>query len=122
MLAQSMGDNTTAVLNFVPRLDRAWLAGNYRELMRSLYAPENYYHRIRQFLAEWQPQGPSMKLAFPDLRAFALSLWELGLRRRGRRAFWRLFFATLLTRPRKFPAAMELAILGHHFRIVADKL
>ncbi|HET9652280.1 MAG TPA: DUF4070 domain-containing protein [Usitatibacter sp.] len=122
MLAQSVGDNTAAVLNFVPKLDRAWLAGNYRELMRSLYAPENYYRRIREFLAVWQPRGPRMGMDFADLRAFLLSLWELGLRHRGRAAFWRLFWATLLVRPRKFRAAMELAILGHHFRTVANRL
>jgi radical SAM superfamily enzyme YgiQ (UPF0313 family) len=122
MLAQSVGDNTTAVLNFVPKLDRAWLAENYRELMRSLYAPDNYYRRIREFLAVWQPRGPSLRMDAGDLRAFALSLWELGLRRRGRRAFWRLFWRTLIVEPRKFRAAMELAILGHHFRTVAEKL
>ncbi|HET9579441.1 MAG TPA: DUF4070 domain-containing protein [Usitatibacter sp.] len=122
MLAQSVGDNTAAVLNFVPRLDRAWLARNYRELMRSLYAPENYYRRIREFLAVWQPRGPSMRMDFADVRAFLLSLWELGVRHRGQVAFWRLFWATLIVRPRKFRAAMELAILGHHFRIVANRL
>lgn len=122
MLAQSVGDNTAAVLNFVPKLDREWLARNYRELMRSLYAPENYYRRIREFLATWQPRGPGMGVDAADLRAFLISLWELGLRRRGRLAFWSLFWSTLLVRPRKFHVAMELAILGHHFRTVANRL
>ena len=58
----------------------------------------------------------------PASRADARRNRELGLRTRGRRAFWRLFWVTLVARPRKFRAAMELAILGLHFRTVADRL
>jgi hypothetical protein len=90
--------------------------------MRSLYAPENYYRRVRAFLAAWQPRGPSLRLGGHEVRAFLRSLWALGLKRRGRLAFWRLFWATLLARPRKFRTAMELAVIGLHFRIVADRL
>jgi radical SAM superfamily enzyme YgiQ (UPF0313 family) len=122
ILAESIGDNTAAVLNFVPRLDRGHLFEGYRELMRSLYAPENYYPRVRAFLVAWRPPRSRMRLAYSDLRAFAVSLWTLGLRSRGRLAFWRLFWSTLLTRPAKFRAAIELAIVGHHFRTVAERL
>jgi radical SAM superfamily enzyme YgiQ (UPF0313 family) len=122
LLAQSLGDNTASVLNFVPRLDRAHLLEGYKELMRSLYAPENYYPRIRAFLAVWRPRGPGSRLAASDVRAFVRSLWALGVRARGRLAFWRLVAATLLTRPRQFPIAIELAILGLHFRTVAERL
>src|SRR5690606_30939712 len=67
LLAASIGDNTAAVLNFVPRLDRRQLFEGYRELMRSLYAPENYYRRLREFLAEWTPpRGPGRRLAASD--------------------------------------------------------
>jgi len=122
VIADSIGDNTSAVLNFLPRLDRGGLIEGYRELMRSLYAPENYYRRVREFLSTWQPRGPRLRLARSDLGAFLRSLWTLGVRRPGRLAFWRLFWATLVTRPRKFRAAIELAIVGHHFRIVAEQL
>ena len=122
LLARSLGDNTAAVLNFVPRLDREQLHEGYRQLMRSLYAPENYYRRLREFLAVWRPQGPTTRFALSDLRAFLGSLWVLGVMRRGRRAYWAFFWTTLIARPRKFRQAMELAILGHHFRIVAERL
>jgi hypothetical protein len=46
----------------------------------------------------------------------------LGVREPGRRAYWSLFWSTLLAQPRKFRAAMELSILGHHFRKVARTL
>jgi radical SAM superfamily enzyme YgiQ (UPF0313 family) len=122
MLADSIGNNTSAVLNFVPRRSREQLLAGYRELMRSLYSPENYYRRVRAFLGTWQPRGPGTRLAWSDLRAFLRSLWALGLFQRGRRAYWRLFWGTLVTQPRKFHVAMELAILGHHFRTVAERL
>jgi radical SAM superfamily enzyme YgiQ (UPF0313 family) len=122
MLADSIGDNTTAVLNFVPRLDRGGLLAGYRDLMRSLYSPENYYRRVRAFLATWRPSGPGGRLAWCDVRAFLRSLWTLGVYRRGRLGYWRLFWATLIAQPRKFRAAMELAIIGYHFRTVAERL
>jgi radical SAM superfamily enzyme YgiQ (UPF0313 family) len=122
MLADSIGNNTAAVLNFVPRLDRGHLFDGYRQLMRSLYAPDNYYIRVRAFLSTWRPRGPRLRLAGSDVRAFLRSLWALGFLYRGRRAFWGLFWATLLVRPRKFRVAMELAIIGHHFRAVAERL
>jgi len=122
ILADSVGDNTAAVLNFVPRLDRSSLFAGYRELMQSLYSPANYYRRVRAFLVYWQPRGPRLRFASTDLRAFLRSLWALGVVRRGRLAFWHLLWTTLITRPRKFRAAMEFAIIGYHFRTVAERL
>jgi len=122
MLADTIGNNTAAALNFVPRWDRGRLLSGYRELMRSLYAPDNYYRRVRAFRVTWRPRGPGTRLAWSDVRAFLRSLWTLGVWRHGRLAYWRLFWATLVARPRKFRTAMELAIMGHHFRKVAERL
>ena len=122
LVAATAGNNTSAVLNFVPRLDRARLVAGYRELMRTLYAPGAYYERLRAFLAAWQPRGPRQRLAASDVRGFAASLWMLGVRCRGRRAFWRLFWATLIASPAKLRVAIELAVMGHHFRTVAERL
>ena len=122
LIAQAVGDNTSAFLNFVPRLDRERLIDGYRELMQTLYSPGPYYARIRAFLAVWRPRGPATRLAWADVRAFVRSTWTLGLRERGRGAFWRLFLGTLIARPSKFRVAMELAIIGRHFRTVAERL
>jgi len=122
ILAESCGNNTGAAVNFVTRLDREFLISGYRELMRRLYEPANYYRRIRTFLAAYRPRGPRSRLSPADLLAFLKSVWVLGLRARGRRQFWALFWSTLLARPRKFRAAIELSILGHHFRSVASRI
>ncbi len=50
------------------------------------------------------------------------SFWLLGIWQRGRTHYWRFFWSTLLRRPRQFPLAIELAIMGYHFRRVADLL
>ena len=50
------------------------------------------------------------------------SLWLLGVWHRGRRAYWSLFLSTLLASPRKLRSAVELSILGYHFRKVAGDL
>jgi radical SAM superfamily enzyme YgiQ (UPF0313 family) len=122
LLAESCGNNTAAAINFVSRLDRELLIEGYRDLMRQLYEPGDYYRRIRTFLASYRPQGPRLGRSWTDLRALAASLWVLGLRHRGRLAFWRLIVTTLVASPRKFGVAVELAILGHHFRSVARAL
>ncbi|MCS7338486.1 MAG: DUF4070 domain-containing protein [Verrucomicrobiae bacterium] len=44
------------------------------------------------------------------------------MRQPGRLAYWRFFLRTLLLQPGKFRAAMELAIVGLHFRRVAQRL
>jgi hypothetical protein len=54
--------------------------------------------------------------------AFFKSLWVLGVCHRGRWAYWRMVATTLMLRPRQFRHALELMIIGHHFRRVARAL
>ena len=122
LLAESCGNNTDAAVNFVTRLDRDFIISGYKELMRKLYAPRDYNRRIRAFLRALESRGPTMRLSWSDLQAFLKSMWLLGVWHRGRRAYWGLFWWTLLSRPRKFQSAMELSILGHHFRKIANAL
>jgi radical SAM superfamily enzyme YgiQ (UPF0313 family) len=113
---ESTGNNTEGVLNFKPKLNREFLQAGYRDLMRRLYEPKFYYQRIRTFLEHHRPRGPRLHLSRGDLRAFLTSFWVLGVRHRGRRHYWRFFWGTLFRRPRQFPQAIELAIMGYHFR------
>ncbi|MBK7874876.1 MAG: DUF4070 domain-containing protein [Planctomycetes bacterium] len=122
LAGRSTGNNTDAVLNFEPVLGRAFLVDGYRDLMRRLYEPRHYYRRVRVFLAHHRPRGPRVRLSGADVRAFLRSLWFLGVRHRGRFGFWRLLSSTLVRRPRHVRTAVELAILGFHFRRVASAL
>jgi hypothetical protein len=122
LLTATAGNNTAAVLNFQPRLDRNYLENGYRELMRRLYEPRNYYQRIRIFLKNYEARSQRLRLSWADCQAFVKSFWWLGVWYRGRLAYWRFFLETLLRHPRRFRTAIELAIIGHHFRRVADGL
>jgi radical SAM superfamily enzyme YgiQ (UPF0313 family) len=119
---ETSGNNTEATLNFRPRLNREFLVSGYRELMKNLYEPRHYYQRIRTFLQSYRPKGPRLRLSRADFFAFLKSFWVLGVWQRGRMSYWRFFWSTLLRRPRQFPQAIELAILGCHFRRVARRL
>ena len=122
MESECTGNNTEAVLNFRPKLNREFLIDGYRKLMRRLYEPQTYYRRIRIFMKHNCPKGPHARLSWSDIQALFKSLWFIGVRHRGQFAFWRFYTATLLRRPYQFHKAVELAITGYHFRNVARSL
>ncbi|MGD9548646.1 MAG: B12-binding domain-containing radical SAM protein [Candidatus Krumholzibacteriia bacterium] len=122
ILGDSLGDNTRAVFNFEPRLDRDFLVENYRRLMQKLYEPANYYRRIRTFLDAHRLRGPRVPVTRSDLGAVVKSLWLMGIVHPGRRAYWRFLTSTLVRHPRHLGVAMTLAITGLHFRRVAAGL
>lgn len=119
---ETSGNNTEAVLNFKPKLDRHFLINGYRELMKQLYEPHTYYQRIRTFLEHHHPSGPKLRFSLSDFQAFLNSFWLLGIWHRGRTAYWGFFWRTLLQQPRQFRNAIQLAIIGYHFRRVASHL
>jgi radical SAM superfamily enzyme YgiQ (UPF0313 family) len=119
---ESTGNNTDAALNFKPKLNREFLQSGYRDLVKKLYEPRHYNQRIRTFLKTHRPAGPRLRLSRADVRAFVKSIWVLGVWHRGRVGYWRLFWGTLFRRPRQFPKAIQLAIIGYHFRRVAKSL
>jgi radical SAM superfamily enzyme YgiQ (UPF0313 family) len=120
--SDSTGNNTGASLNFTPRLDREFLVAGYRDLMKRLYEPRVYYRRIRVFLDHHRPSHVPLGFSARDVLALTRSLWVLGVQHRGRWAYWRLFWSTLLRRPHQFHDAIELVIQGHHLRRVASSL
>lgn len=120
---ESSGNNTQAELNFQPKLSRDFLQTGYRDLMKRLYEPKVYYQRVRTFLQNHHCRtGPRLRLSWSDFMAFIKSFWLLGIWYRGRVAYWRFFWSTLLRRPHQFRRAIEFAIVGYHFRRVARQL
>jgi radical SAM superfamily enzyme YgiQ (UPF0313 family) len=116
------GNNTEAVLNFKTRLSKDFLQSGYRDLMRRLYEPKVYYQRIRTFLENHRPRGPRLRLAPSDLQAFFKSFWMLGIWESGRHNYWKFFWSILLRRPHQLRSAIELAVIGYHFRRIASRL
>ncbi|HID24787.1 MAG TPA: DUF4070 domain-containing protein, partial [Planctomycetaceae bacterium] len=119
---EATGNNTDAVLNFEPKLDREFLINGYRNLMRKLYEPDSYYQRALTFLSEYTPRGPKMPIGWVDAKAFLKSIWWIGVWKSGRIAYWKFLTQTLLHHRNKLALAIKLAVNGYHFRTIAETL
>jgi radical SAM superfamily enzyme YgiQ (UPF0313 family) len=122
MIGRSTGNNVDAVLNFTPTLDAASLVEGYRRLVKDLYTPRAYYQRILTFLREYRPSGPRARPHMADVLAFVRSLWVMGVAEPGRWEYWKFMVRTWVCHRRAFAEAVDLAIRGRHFRVVAAAL
>jgi radical SAM superfamily enzyme YgiQ (UPF0313 family) len=123
ILPKGSGDNTDGSTNFIPRMGREALASGYRHVVGTIYAPGQYYERIKTFLSEYRPGNRAgFRISPRHLIALIRAAWALGFKEKGRLYYWRLVFWTLLKRPRAFPLSMTLAIQGFHLRKVAEKV
>ena len=114
------GDNVDGSTNIIPRMGLESLREGYRKILNQIYAPKLYYERVLTFLREYPP--PKIKFQFEPQYVLALwrSIYQLGIRGVERVHYWRLFFWTLFRRPRLFPLAITLSIMGFHFRQVVE--
>jgi len=122
LIAKATGENANA-LNFIPKMDKEVLISGYRQLLNTIFAPKEYYERIDVFLKQYKPTV-KRKLDFAiwgELRALLLGSLKLGFSKHGY-YYWRLIVKTLLTKPKAFSEAVELAICGVHFRSVTLRI
>lgn len=116
------GNNTDIGINFVPRMKLDTLVSGYKKVVSTLYAPRQYYERVKIFLSEYKPVTRKFgTLKLKHYVALLKTFWVLGIREKGRRYFWKLIFWTMLKKPRVFPTSITLAIYGHHFRKIAQR-
>jgi radical SAM superfamily enzyme YgiQ (UPF0313 family) len=120
---ETTGDNTDFSLNFVPKMNQQTLINGYHDILNTIYAPNNYYARIKTLIREFHPQNRNSKPHFKWslFKAFFNCMWFIGVRERGRRYYWRLFASTILTHPRSVALMMTLSVYGYHFRRVINK-
>jgi len=123
ILGDTSGNNTGVSLNFIPNMKPETLIAGYRTILTTIYAPRQYYQRVFGFLSEYRPryQGP-FRLKSGYVGAFFKAIIYLGLIGAERFHFWKLFFWSLLRRPRLFPLAITFAIYGHHFRKITESM
>ena len=121
LLGQLTGDNTDNTMNFMPKMDPEVLREGYRKIITTIYSPSEYYKRVRTFLREYK-KSPAMRpvLDRDHIGAFFRSIYRLGLRGKERWEYWKLFFWTLVRRPRLFPDAITFAIYGFHFQRICE--
>jgi radical SAM superfamily enzyme YgiQ (UPF0313 family) len=115
------GDNVAGATNIVPVMDSALLRQGYFRVMRTLYSPRGYYGRLRTFLRTYQRPRVRGRPQFRYLRAFLHANLVLGIFGRERYQYWYTLLWTLLRRPRHFPTAVHLAILGYHYRRICHR-
>jgi radical SAM superfamily enzyme YgiQ (UPF0313 family) len=115
------GDNVDGGTNIIPKeMDLDVLQKGYRAVMKTLYAPKNYYARVRTFLKEYKAPRITIPLNAEYIRAFFRSILHLGIIGKERVHYWKLLFWTLFRRPELFALAITFAIYGYHFRQVMD--
>jgi radical SAM superfamily enzyme YgiQ (UPF0313 family) len=123
ILPKGSGDNTDGSTNFIPKMGRETLARGYKHVIDTIYAPKQYYERIKTFFREYRPiNGGKTKISVGNLVGLIRTTWVLGIKEKGRTQYWKLVAWTLLKKPRNFPLSITLAVEGFHFREVAKKL
>jgi len=122
LLKSFSGDNTDFSMNFVPKMNPQLLFDGYKKILGTIYAPKEYYQRVMQFLKTHEPlqlRGTHLQVA--HVRALLRSMLVLGVVGKERLYYWKLFFWSLIRRPRHFSTAITLAIYGFHFRRVFEQ-
>jgi len=110
------GDNVDGTTNVITRMNFDALQAGYRNMMAYLYAPKNYYCRVKNLLREYTAPPVNLHLSTERLMAFLRSVVRLGIVGRERLQYWKLLLWTMIRRRRSLPLAITLAIYGFHFR------
>ena len=117
LLAESTGNNVSAVLNFVPEIDRVTLLQGYQQLLSRVYdrSLQNYFERCFRLFCnlKYQPHT-QRRIGWPEVRAVLLSIWRQVFSVQGW-SYLRFLTRVMLLRPVFVPEAIRLAIMGYHF-------
>lgn len=117
------GDNTDFTMNFIPKMNPDKLLEGYKRVISYIYSPKYYYERIMQFFKQYNTNKHNVCLnsfSFSEIKALIKSIFLLGIIGKERIYYWKLFFWTLFKHPKLFPMAINMAILGYHFRKVFE--
>ena len=114
------GDNVDGSTNIIPQMGIEKLRLGYRDLMKQIYSPKQFYDRVKTFLKEYRPQKIKAPLTWQKFLAFFRSVYHLGIINRERRHYWDLLFWTLRERPAMFVTAVTMTIYGYHFNKICE--
>ncbi len=119
ILKNSGGDNTDYSMNFIPKMNREILLQGYQHILNGIYSSKAFYIRLKSFLSKFDP-GATVRVHFNRERILALirSVIYIGILSKGRIYYWKLFWWSLLRKPKMFPMAITYSIYGYHFRKV----
>ena len=121
ILSEMSGDNVDGTTNIIPKMNPEALFAGYKNIMSTIYAPSHYYERVKVFLQEYKTPKFKLPLDFTAIMAFVRSIFRLGLLGKERLHYWNLILWTIFHRPELFPQAVELSIVGYHYRTICEK-
>jgi hypothetical protein len=119
LLTESMGNNTSVDLNFIPVMNTDKLIDGYKKILSTIYEPRHYYQRVLEFLSHYQPRVRH-RLKAADFVAFLNSILKQGILETGRREYWKFLVRAYRRNASAFSEAVTLAIMGYHFRKVTE--
>ena len=116
LLDEFTGSNETGI-NFVSKMDMNELKKGYHNVLSAIYSPQNYYKRVKTFLANYKPKALNKNgFGFNSIGAFFMACFHLGIASRGRLEYWKLLGWAFSKGKDKFALAVKFAIYGYHFR------
>ena len=115
------GDNVDGTTNIIPRMGLDQLVSGYRSIMKHIYAPNNYYRRVRTLLKELKEPEITQPINMQRFLSFFRSALRLGILGRERLHYWQLLLWTLTCRPRLVGVAVTLSIYGYHYRKICER-
>jgi radical SAM superfamily enzyme YgiQ (UPF0313 family) len=118
LLGEASGNNTSCTLNFKTRMDPAVLIQGYQSIMRTIYAPREYYQRALESMKRTAQQfvEPQRYSVVSGVTAFTHVMLKLGIVDSERKEFWRFFSQAVLKHRDKLAETLRLAAMGYHFR------
>ncbi|OHB46623.1 MAG: B12-binding domain-containing radical SAM protein [Planctomycetes bacterium GWE2_41_14] len=109
-----------SVTNFIPNMDLDTLQEGYKEIMRYIYSPRHYYHRIKTLFLEYKPLKIDIPKSIKNTLSLLRSIYYLGIIGKERFHYWKLLLWTSIHRPELIPLAIRLSIYGHHYRKIVE--
>jgi len=125
ILPSGSGDNTDIETNLIPKMNLEVLINGYKQILRTIYAPKQFYERIQTFFKEYRPNEKTdlkLKLEAYIIKGLLKSVFILGFKDKFRVYYWKLVISTLVKYPRRLSLAITLAAQGFHFRKVYEKI
>ena len=106
--------------NFKTRMDPDVLYEGYLRILRTVYEPEAYYHRVLKSMDRQQaaahPQLRKKTYAWHKIASLLLmAVLVIGVKAPYRRSFWRFLGQVLARYPHRLMQALVNAVIGHHF-------
>lgn len=122
LLDESTGNNMDCSVNFIPKMDITTLVDGYKDILRNIYSPSEYYHRALGCLSRLRKDAlqPQRANLFNDMKSLFRVVLTLGVRDSARKEFWRYMWRVVTSHRESFAHAVTLAAMGYHFRKLTE--